>query len=152
MLKHALIGMVAAALVVAAPVGRSHAKGKAKAASSQTQAQKARGGGADENVKNEQPKNDPKLEGKLPGNKGGEKSRQAGCTLHVDNRTQWIINQVFVDGDNVGGVGRGGDGYSEIGAGSHTLYARAFFDDGSTRTWGPMSITCSGSYNWRLLY
>jgi len=118
----------------------------AKESKVESKAQKARGNAPDENVKSEVlKKNSPAKAGKLAARKGGEKSRGTECVLHIDNRTDLVIHQIFVDGELVGFVDAGGDAIGPIACGTHQMYARAFFDDGSNTTWGPRLIECSES-------
>ena len=73
------------------------------------------------------------------------------CDIHIDNRTDYAIHRVYVDGRNWGSVGRYGDAIArDVGAGRTTLYAEADFTDGSTLYWGPRVFNCDawGSYTW----
>lgn len=148
-MSRSLTGLaVVAGLALMAPPVRADAAADAggKASAVESPAQKSRGAGPDENVKKDTlDKNAPGNAGKLAPEKGGEKSRQQVCRFHVDNRTNLIIHQILVDGDIVGSVSPGGDAYGRIECGSHNVYARAFFDDGSASTWGPRGIYCSVS-------
>lgn len=111
--------------------------------------------GKDPNIKNDTEKNNPHMHAPAPANKGGGKTKGAGpypCSIHVDNRTEWFI-RVYMDGDYQATVNRYGDLYGLTGNGPTTLYGVAFFDDGSTKTWGPHVFDCPayGSYTWRML-
>ena len=98
-------------------------------------------------------KNNPASEGKLAARKGGEKPRGPICTLHVDNRTNLIVQQIFVDGELVGSVDPGGDAIGPVECGMHELYAKAYFTDGSVSWWGPDQLDCSpeDECTWTLL-
>jgi len=113
------------------------------------QAQKSRGEGKDENIKNETLKNNPNAKIPAPPNKGGEKGRAPFCYLGVDNRTQWII-RIYVDGVNVGAVSPWGDATGTYDRGSHQFYAVAYFDGTPALTWGPRTTYCDGPYTWTL--
>lgn len=128
-----------------------HAQGgkKAKAAEEKTDAQKSRGTGPDENIKSQSTQNDANNAMKAPPTKGGEKTRGGWCDFRVDNRTPWKI-QLFVDGDYVGMVSGWGNASGSYSGGSHVIYGVADFTDGSKITWGPNSISCFGTYSWRL--
>ena len=105
---------------------------------------------ADPNVKHDSIANVRSAQPEAPPQKGGAKPRgMLPGQLHVDNRTQWVIF-IYVDGDRVGSVSRYGDAYGNYECGPHVLYARAFFDDGSVRTWGPETAAVCGTYTWRL--
>lgn len=87
-----------------------------------------------------------------PPEKGGARPRGSGmCIVHVDNRTDLVI-RVWIDRENRGMVGRYGDLYQYAIAGGTELSARAYFDDGSTLTWGPTRVNCpeDGVYLYRL--
>jgi hypothetical protein len=117
----------------------------------ETHAAKSRGTGADANVKRDTSlANSRTARIPAPPRKGGAKTRgeQAG-ELHVDNRTDLII-RIYVDGDYVGTVGPWGDVYGEYSCRTHTLYARAYFTDGSYSTWGPTTANLCEDYTWRL--
>ncbi len=104
----------------------------------------------DPNVKHDSVTNVRTASPDAPPAKGGAKPRgMSPGQLHVDNRTQWVIF-IYVDGDRVGSVSRYGDAYGYYSCGPHVLYARAFFDDGSVRTWGPVTAAVCGTYTWRL--
>src|SRR5215471_12136367 len=57
-------------------------------------AQKSRGDGADDNIKDDTRTNDPSKPAPAPPNKGGEKSRggQGYCKVIIDNHTGWNID------------------------------------------------------------
>ena len=115
-----------------------------------THAEKGRGGGPDQNIKNDSEANDPNKPAPAPGNKGGEKARGAGaCQVVLDNRTGWYVH-IFVDGTNRGTIGPWGDAYCYTGSGATVLYAIATFTDGSRFTWGPRTVNCYDSFTWQL--
>ena len=144
----ALAIVVALSLVFYGAVGAQEKKQEKKNVASD-KAQKSRGEGKDENIKNETLKNNPNATIPAPPKKGGEKGRAPFCYLGVDNRTQWII-RIYVDGTNVGAVSPWGDATGTYDRGSHQFYAVSYFDDGSRLTWGPRSVYCDGPYTWTL--
>jgi hypothetical protein len=130
------------------------AAGQQKSSAKKTvadKAQKGRGGGADDNIKNDSDKNDPNSTAPAPPSKGGPKGRAGLCAVTADNYTPWII-KVYVDGDYRGAVGR----YDELSvlaiSGTTRVYARADFTDGTVKTWGPRTFYCESgeSYTWKL--
>ena len=110
-------------------------------------AEKGRGSGADENIKNDSDKNDPNTHVQPPAKKGGEKSRGA-CVVHIDNRTDLII-KIFFNGNFAGAVAAWGD---SLGVVEGQVYARADFTDGTYWSWGPKTADCPGgeSVTWQL--
>jgi hypothetical protein len=122
-------------------------------ADQETKGVMAKARGADPNIKNESATNTVgKASGAVrPNAKTGEASRQATCNVRFDNRTDFYI-QTFVDGRYAGQMGPWGDVYTWAVAGPTVLYARAVFVDGSTLSWGPITVSCLSSYTWRLTY
>jgi hypothetical protein len=121
----------------------------------ETRSEVARGG-TDSNIKVTERVNAVGKDARqAPPAKGGEKPRGAAqgiCDVHFDNRSPWWIH-VYVDGEYEGVMPPWGDVYTYAIAGPTRLYGRAEFDDGSRRTWGPVTVRCptGGSYSWRLL-
>jgi len=75
------------------------------------------------------------------------------CDVHIDNRTNWVVHRVVIDGRNWGSVGRYGDAIArDVVSGATTLYAEADFTDGSSRSWGPRTFQCKSyaTHTWRL--
>ena len=104
----------------------------------------------DNNIKSNSAVNSEDQKFPAPESKGGPKAKGLGCTIHVDNQTPWIVS-VYLGGEYEGTVSRWGDGYMPITSGYAVLYARADFNDGSVRTFGPRSFHCSsGDYTWTL--
>jgi hypothetical protein len=103
----------------------------------------------DPNIKTKEGLNDPAKDMPAPANKGGEKTRAMACSIDFDNYTPWLL-QLFIDGNYVGVVGPYGDQLFYDPNMAASLYARALFTDGSVLTWGPRTISCNGSYTWRL--
>nr|CAA9282766.1 hypothetical protein AVDCRST_MAG63-4070 [uncultured Armatimonadetes bacterium] len=97
------------------------------------------GGGADRNIKTEMPKNTRQGVGTPPAEKGGTKTRGGSSTFVIDNRTGWYIS-VYVNGRFSATVGPYGNVSGYANPGSYALYARANFDDGSFRAWGPRVV------------
>jgi hypothetical protein len=112
---------------------------------------KSRGAANDPNVKSDSlPANHVGADVTAPPSKGGPKTRGAmSGVLHVDNRTPWVI-RIYVDGSYVGNVGRFGDSYGYYGCSVRSLYARAYFDDGSVTTWGPARRDLCDDFTWEL--
>lgn len=130
----------------AAKKGATQSKGKV----GKVHAEKGRGGGTDENIKNDTRTNDPSKPAPAPPDKGGERAKgQSSCAVVVDNRTGFYVD-IYVDGSFRGTVGPWGDAYCYTGAGSTRLYGVATFSDGSRLTWGPSTVTCYGRYTWQL--
>ncbi len=137
--------VVALSLVFYGAVGAQEKKNAAT-----DKAQKSRGEGKDENIKNDTLKNNPNAKIPAPPEKGGEKGRQTPfCYFGVDNRTQWII-RIYVDGVNVGAVSPWGDATGTYSRGNHQFYAVAYFDGAPALTWGPRSTYCEGPFKWTL--
>jgi len=116
-----------------------------------TKGVKSRGAATDPNIKRDSlPANHAGTTMPAPPSKGGAKTRGAvSGTLHVDNRTSWVI-RIYVDGDYVGVVGRYGDSYGYYGCADRTLYARAYFEDGTWIAWGPVRRDLCDNYTWEL--
>jgi hypothetical protein len=104
----------------------------------------------DTNIKSNSAVNSEDEKIPAPESKGGPKAKGGGCMVHVNNETPWIVT-VYFEGQYVGAVGRYGDAYMPITSGYAVLYARADFDNGSVRTFGPNNFRCdSGAYTWTL--
>jgi len=132
------------------PVASSQAKGAAPKAM-EDKAHKSRGAGQDPNIKHKSEANDPKAMVAAPASKGGAKTRGATCVLVIDNWTSWKV-QFYADGDYEELIAPWGESRYTF-SGSHTLYARADFTDGSVLTWGPRTAACEGNgfvYPWKL--
>jgi hypothetical protein len=110
-----------------------------------SKAQAGRAAGAeDPNIKSrERPTNKADADTAFPAppKKGGPRTRGVLCGVHVDNRTPYYID-VFVDGEFADTVTPWGDVYSYAYAGITNLYARADFEDGSYKWWGPSDVNC----------
>jgi hypothetical protein len=116
----------------------------------QDKAQTGRGQGTDENIKSDSYKNDPNDATPAPPSKGGEKTRGAYCAIVFDNYTPWYI-KCYVDGSFRGVVGPYSDLSLSFICGETRVYARADFEGGGYRYWGPrIFYASSGAYRWRL--
>ncbi len=117
----------------------------------EAKAQKARGGGADENIKQESVTNDPAVKTPPPANKGGEATRGQLCGVWLDNYTPWYI-KFYVDGIYWGTSAPWGEVSGLAFAGATRVYARADFLDGSAFTWGPQVFYCERDevYRWKV--
>jgi hypothetical protein len=125
---------------------------KDKANSADTKATVTKRGEADPNIKKEVTENDPKAPATAPVSKGGTKKRGGySSSIHVDNRTGWIV-KIYANGDFVGSVSPYGDTYFPATAGSFNLYARADFTDGTVYTWGPRSTSLDpgDAFTWHI--
>jgi hypothetical protein len=71
------------------------------------------------------------------------------CVVTADNYSPYII-QIFVDGTYRGAVGSFGKGDTITLSGPTQLYARALFDDGSYKYWGPSTVNCFDNFYWKL--
>lgn len=95
-------------------------------------------------------------EGEVKNSTAPEVKTRAGeysCDIHVDNRTNWYINRIYIDGRNWGAVGRYGDAIArDVAKGRTTLYAEVDFSDGSTSSYGPRVFNCEAwaTHTWTL--
>ncbi len=114
-------------------------------------AQKARGAGADENMKTDNTVNDPAKTIPAPPGKGGEKSRGVLCGVVLDNWTPRYV-KFYVDGLYWGAAGPWGEVSGLAFAGGTRVYARADFVDGSFLYWGPQTFNCRRDeiYRWKV--
>jgi hypothetical protein len=135
MKKLIVAAALVAAAVLAAPSIAPAADAK-KGKNVELKAQVSRGGEADPNIKSGPPKANKAAAVVPTASRDGR-----ACTVHIDNRTGWYI-QIYLDGDYRGVVGPMGDGYGAVISGPTRFYARAEFDDGSVRTWGPDQVYC----------
>lgn len=67
----------------------------------------------------------------------------------VDNYTGWYID-IYVDGEFRGTLAPWDKRVTWAIPGATTLYAKATFDDGSYRYWGPTSAETGYQYQWNL--
>ena len=132
---------------------KAQEQGKAHPKSGTSKAATPRGatGEKDENIKHDRTANDPNAKVEAPPEKGGPKTRQASCRIHIDNRTPWIVD-IYTDGDYRGEISRYGDSYGWVGCGNTTFYGRATFTDGSVKVWGPTVYYVDGTFTWSLTY
>jgi hypothetical protein len=100
---------------------------------------------------------DAKVSGSTPKNgtvaEAGKRAGPYSCDIRIDNRTNYTIHRIYIDGRNWGTVGRYGDSIArDVQAGGTRVYAEADFTDGTTRSWGPRVFQCSayGTYTWHL--
>jgi hypothetical protein len=114
-------------------------------------AQKARGAGADENIKKGTALNDPTAVVPAPPGKGGAKSRGVACGIVLDNWTQWYV-QFYVDSLYWGAAGPYGEVTGLAFSGPTKVYARADFTDGTWLYWGPQVFNCRHDeiYRWKV--
>lgn len=116
----------------------------------ESKAAMSRGTGPDQNVKSDSALNRANAVVPAPPAKGGAKTRGTSPEqLHVDNRTSWYV-RIYVDGDYVGTVEPWGDSYGWGSCADHVYYARAVFDDGSVRVWGPVKDNLCTGTTWTL--
>src|SRR5579862_6174783 len=70
------------------------------------------------------------------------------CDIHVANNTGFYV-EFYFNGQLAGAMGPWGALNPNITEGNAALYARAVFTDGSSLTFGPRTLTCTGSdYTW----
>lgn len=102
----------------------------------------ARSRGADTNVKALRGANSATADVPAPANKapGRAKGAAAAYTLTLDNSTPWFID-IYIDGYYRGTMGPWADSWAYTATGSPRVYARADFDDGSYKYWGPRIVT-----------
>jgi hypothetical protein len=158
MKKKLILGMCfALAAAVCLPLLSSSAYGQKgtkmkKAALADAASTKSTNGakGGDANIKIEDRVNSTTKEQPSSSSKSGAKGA-AMCGVFFDNYTDLYI-KVFVDGDYEGVVGRYGEKTAYAIAGETVVYARADFDDGSYRSWGPITFQCNPgtTYTWKL--
>jgi hypothetical protein len=123
------------------------AQNKPKEESVSTKAVKHAVGAKDENVKSDSDKNDAKVVAKAPGGVRG--AGPYPCYVRVENETPWKAF-VYIDGTPVGMVPRYGSMLVRTGNGISTAYAKAYFVDGSSLSWGTHVFNCDASmgYVW----
>ena len=143
----AIIGTLMLAPLTATAVYGQGSKGKAV----ETKAQKSRGEGKDENIKNNSVANDPKSVMEAPAEKGGKKTRGGYAVVVFDNYTSYKI-QLYANGEYIGMVSPYGKSSSYSTPGAAELYGRADFTDGSVLTWGPQSVSVDAgdTFTWKL--
>ena len=112
-------------------------KGKPKIV--KTKAAENRGTRTDENIKHADGKNTLTGGPAAPPDKGGKKTRGAGGYTTIDNWTPWYI-KVYANGDYMGTLGPWEKKWTYTGDQCPNLYARADFDDGTWKFWGPSQI------------
>lgn len=101
-----------------------------------------RGTKTDKNIKVDEKPNKAGESANPPAGKAGTRSSAAaGCRVELDNSTGWFI-KVYVDGVFRGTMGKWDDSYLTVLPGETTVYARADFDDGSYKYWGPKLYSC----------
>ena len=151
-----IIRLAVAALVALAVVSFAGpvllAQSQEEAPVVETKGKKARGGGPDQNIKNDSVVNAEDADIPAPPEKGGQQARGGVglCRFHVDNRTPWYI-YIYVSGNLDGVVRPWGDLHSWYTRGRLTMYGRAPFKDGSVITWGPQAAQCNVGYTWKLV-
>ena len=101
--------------------------------------------GTDPEVKMEKRTNSAKTESKVvqPPSKGA-KSRGGYCDVVFDNWSAFYID-CYIDGYYEGYVSPYAKGSMTVGGGITRAYAKAEFDDGSYKSWGPVTANCSYS-------
>jgi len=146
--KYVVVSLLALLVVAIALLGPSVFAGQQRGKTVVKHATKLRGESTVK-IKNDDGKNTQGHAKELPVAKGGKKTRASTSVVHFDNHTGWII-RCYVDGDYVGSMDGGGDLYVYVSSGTHTLYARALFDDGSELTWGPDDESVYGTFTYKL--
>jgi hypothetical protein len=79
-----------------------------------------------------------------PQSKGGPASKGAGCVLHIDNSTGYIV-EFYFNGIAQGAMSPWGDYTTSITPGGAQLYGTATFTDGTVLTFGPQTYACSAT-------
>ena len=82
-------------------------------------------------------------------NKRGDRYGANFSDIIVDNYTGWYID-IYIDGEFRGTLSPWDKRVTWSIPGSTTLYAKATFDDGSYRYWGPTSAQTGYEYQWNL--
>ena len=138
---------VGLSLALPGAFAQDHPKtGSAKAAQSRGDSS-----GPDENIKHGRAANDPNAKEEAPPEKGGPKTRQGYCFVHIDNRTPYFA-EIYTDGNYRGEIPKYGDLTGYVGCGNTNFYARAAFTDGTYKTWGPSLYYVDGSFTWTLTF
>jgi hypothetical protein len=136
-MKRAFVHMLPLAFALAlasAAATQSYAQSPEGAGKAKAKSQTARGAAdSDPNIKVKA--GSQKTERPAPPQKGGQKTRGAGCFVTFDNWTPWYVD-VYVDGEGVGTVGPWGDGgiFTDD---NPVLYARS-----DSHYWGPYTAKC----------
>jgi hypothetical protein len=105
--------------------------------------------GQDPNIETDRGTNSPSTTEPAPPTKGGPRPRGLFSKVHIDNHTSWYVD-IYLDSRYRGTVPPWGDLYREVISGTTRFYARASFDDGSVRTWGPFARDIEGAWTIRL--
>lgn len=117
----------------------------------QTNGVKVQAGAKDTNIKNDNPLNSQDQKIAPPAKKGGPTAKAGWtCDGHIDNRTPYYV-RYYMNGELEALIGPYGDYYPAYTHGNAVLYARAVFDDGSSLSFGPRTLACTGSdFTWSL--
>lgn len=135
-----------AAVLTALPASAQQAQPKMI----ETAAAASRGAAAaDENVKVQRAPNAAGAAVPAPAAKGGERTRGAMGTVHLDNWTTLYID-LYINGTYCATAGPWGDAYCIVPTGTMTLYGKASFTDGSYKSWGPRTEFVDGRVDWKL--
>ena len=113
---------------------------------------KGTAGASDPHIKSDSAANPVNPKTPAPPSKGGPKSRglNGTCNIHVDNRTPYYITFYF-DGVPAGALGPWGDLLPNITPGVAEIYAKAVFTNGTSMTFGPRDLRCTGGdFVWTL--
>jgi len=132
-LDRAMIVMCAAALLSIPLAAQSKSSGVKGQAST-----------PDPNIKSDSLTNTPGQTVVPPPSKGGPASKGAGCVLHIDNSTAYII-EFYFNGIAEGAMSPWSDYTNTITPGGASLYGKATFTDGSVLTFGPQAYQCNAS-------
>ncbi len=98
----------------------------------------------DPNIKSSSLTNTPGQNVVAPQSKGGPASKGAGCVLHIDNSTGYIV-EFYFNGIAEGAMSPWSDYTNSITPGGAELYATATFTDGTVLTFGPQAYACNAS-------
>jgi hypothetical protein len=140
------IKLIAAAFILnAAFLSAQTAPSKAENGSGDVVEHKAGARGADPEVKKEKRANSATTETKVvqPPSKGA-RSRGGYCSVVFDNWSGYYLD-CYIDGYYEGYVGPYSNGSMTVSGGITRAYAKAEFDDGSYRSWGPVTANCAYS-------
>ena len=151
MKKQFLHSLLALGLALALASGVALAQAHPKSATTKAAQSRGDSGAKDENIKQDRAPNDPNAKIEAPPEKGGPKTRQAACRIHIDNRTPYYVD-IYTDGNYRGQVSPFGDSFGWVGCGDTIFYGRATFTDGSVKTWGPSTYYVDGTFTWSLTY
>jgi len=110
----------------------------------QVKSSAVKGSTPDPNIKNSSLTNTPGQNVVAPQSKGGPAAKGAGCVLHIDNSTGYIV-EFYFNGVAQGAMSPWGDYTTSITPGGAQLYGTATFTNGQVLTFGPENYACNAT-------